>query len=507
MGGDGQAITHKDKRVLLICIDSMSLAFARAHLNLLPTLQSMIDEGALIELESPARYVSACVWPTFATGVDAGEHGHYYPFQWDPERMQFWRTAKPGWSTRLAFDPFWHRFARAGVETTVLDSGYVVHEEHTPWRQITNWSYQSSGAAWASDPALLRDIRRRFGYRPIGMEAPVPKTLGQSRRIRNDLLTAVRRKADAVLWLMEQSAWRFFLAGFYEIHRAGHNLLLADGDFGSDVDPDALLDVYAENDRQLGRIIRKAANEDTTVIVCSLHSMKPNYAQDHFLQEIMARLNTRHLETLGTPRPPRRSGNLVSFLRERVPYRLQYGVAQLLGEDVQDALVNRGLVGGLDWASTPAIRAASGGEGYIRLSIKGRESRGFFEPDSAALQQYKAWLKKQLLDIKVAGSDEPLIAAVCDTDDLFPGPRRDLLPDFILEWGPAAPAEQIYSPAIGTITAHLATGRGGNHSGEGFMAVIGPGAKDRAISEVRHIRDIARFVEAQFGFSVSRSPA
>ena len=44
-------------------------------------------------------------------------------------------------------------------------------------------------------------------------------------------------------------------------------------------------------------------------------------------------------------------------------------------------MVNRALVGGLNWSRTPAFRLSSGGEGLVRLNIKGREAQGFFEPN------------------------------------------------------------------------------------------------------------------------------
>jgi hypothetical protein len=234
--------------------------------------------------------------------------------------------------------------------------------------------------------------------------------------------------------------------------------------------------------------------------------MKPNCAQDHFLPKIMARLNARYAEELGEPPPRRRGGNLASFLRKHVPYKIQYELALLLGEDLQDWVVDRGLVGGLDWARTPALRAVSGGEGYIRLSIKGRERRGFFEPASDALAQYREWLEARLLEIKVADSGEALVAAVRETAKLFPGARREFLPDLILEWGPEAPAERIYSPVIGEITERLATGRGGNHCGESFMALIGPGAASPDLARVHHIRELARFVETRLTGAACHRP-
>ena len=161
--------------------------------------------------------------------------------------------------------------------------------------------------------------------------------------------------------------------------------------------------------------------------------------------------------------------------------------------------MNRGLVGGLDWARTPAFRMASGGEGMIRLNIKGREAKGFFEAESVELAQYVSWLQQCLMAIRVAGTDEPLIQSVTGVKDLFPGSKNHFLPDLLLKWAPAAPVEHIHSNEIGDIRARLSTGRGGNHVGKSFVVVSGPGAKTEAVREIAHIMDIGKFASSHFG--------
>ncbi|MGE0408984.1 MAG: alkaline phosphatase family protein [Amphiplicatus sp.] len=485
-------------KAFLACVDAFSLPFARAHLDQLPTLRVMLERGAFAPLQSPAVLMSASMWPTFMTGADPGEHGQYHPFQWDAAAMRFRRVADPHWSRRFHIEPFWHRLQRAGVETVALDASFSLHDEAAPCLQISNWSGQETGAVRASDPTLMVEIQRRFGRRPIGPEVPVPKTRVQSAKLRDQLIHSLRLKTEALFWLMEKKPdWRFFLAGFFEAHRGGHNLWPTEGAFASEVDRDALLEVYKELDHQLGCIFEKVSAKGATVILCALHGMAANRAQNHFLPQLVSRLNALYLKERGVAVKPQGAGDdVVSVLRKTVPYSAQYALAKFLGEEVQDWVVNRGVVAGRDWRKTPALHLVSGGEGYIRLNIKGREAQGYFEPGSEELRQYKHWLRARLLAVRVAETGAPLIKAVHDVDDRWPGPRRSYLPDFMLEWAPAAPVEKIVSPDIGEITERLTTGRGGNHTGEAFMIVKGPHAAD--LSDVAHIRDIGGFVERLF---------
>jgi predicted AlkP superfamily phosphohydrolase/phosphomutase len=139
----------------------------------------------------------------------------------------------------------------------------------------------------------------------------------------------------------------------------------------------------------------------------------------------------------------------------------------------------------------------SGGEGLIRLNVKGRESPGYFEPGSRQLGDYVEWLKERLSQIRVIGTGEHLIAEIVSTDELFPGPRRNFLPDLIARWAPEAPVDRISSPDIGEIRVSLATGRGGNHNNSAFLIAKGSEALLEPARAARNIADLA-FVANEF---------
>ena len=481
----------------MLGLDAVSLPFILDNRRSLPNLSALLDGGMLRELGSSARHLSASVWPTFLTGKPPGEHGQYFPFQWSAEHRQYLRVADPSWSDGFDCQPFWHRVAQSGFPTIAFDVAHALHDERAPCLQITNWSYQSSGDAKASHREVLKDIQRRFGRRPIGPEVPVAKTARQCVAIRDQLVRAVRAKADATLYLM-QRPWSLFVTGWYEAHRAGHNLWPIGGDFASEASPDAMLAVYAETDRQLGRVMAALQLEetDTSLLVFALHGMEPNRAQDHFLPEILSRLNSLYLgrRQKGSNKPA--SLNVTAFLRHALPPTLQYRAASLLGERIQDWVVNSALVARRDWSTTLAFPMLSGGEGLIRLNVKGRESPGFFEPGSPELALFTGWLRERLSAIKVSATGEPLIRKISLVDEDLPGSRRDFLPDLILDWAPDAPVHRICSPDIGEIEVSLATGRGGNHNDSAFMIASGSDAFLSAVAPVGDISGLGTIAES-----------
>ena len=92
----------------MIGLDAVSLPFVRANLDRLPTLASLLKDGSLRELETPATHLSASVWPTFSTGKQPGDHGQYFPFQWHGGNNHYRRIADSRWSDEFEIEPYTH---------------------------------------------------------------------------------------------------------------------------------------------------------------------------------------------------------------------------------------------------------------------------------------------------------------------------------------------------------------------------------------------------------------
>ncbi len=288
------------------------------------------------------------------------------------------------------------------------------------------------------------------------------------------------------------------MGSIQEAHRAGHNLWPSEADFASDESPDAMLDIYRTLDRQIERILKAVEKKNTAVLFFSLNGMAANRAQNHFLPQIMNRLNALYVSGQAAVDNKYERRGIVARLRDSVPPKLQYAAVELLGEQVQDWVVNRENVGGRDWSATPAFPVCMGGEGMIRLNIKGRERDGYLDDSDGARRQYIEWLRDRLMAIKVRTTDEPLIIEFNLMHETFFGPRSEFLPDISLQWGPDQPAEEIYSEDIGVIQAELRTGRGGNHTGESFAILAGEVSPNASLSCLRNIADYKDFIRHFF---------
>ena len=60
--------------LFMLGLDAASLPFIRDHADRLPFLATLLAEGTVTALRTPATYLSASVWPTFYAGCPPGVH-------------------------------------------------------------------------------------------------------------------------------------------------------------------------------------------------------------------------------------------------------------------------------------------------------------------------------------------------------------------------------------------------------------------------------------------------
>jgi predicted AlkP superfamily phosphohydrolase/phosphomutase len=484
-------------RVLMIAVDAAELSFIRASLPNLPTFRRLLEEGALFPLRSIAEHISAGVWPTMYTGTSPGEHGINFHIQWDPAGMRMRRIS----SDWVYNEPFWYALARAGRGVTVLDVPFTFENRLPQAVEVTNWgSHDLMGRFQANPPALHREIRRRFGHHPMGYEIPVSKDTRQLVAMQRECVVGAEAKGRLARWLRDTTDWDFYLAVFGECHRAGHILWRDDGEAHAHVPRGALLEVYRAVDQGVGAALEGVDLDTTTVVVCSLHGMGPNFSQQHVVRRAMDRINASfRREGAARDDAPARQGGLIRALRESIPPAVQHAVARAVPVQVRDWVVAREVTGGLDWSRTPGFALRADLFSFVRLNVAGRERLGTLKAGSEPYQRYVEHVRKSFSGLRTVGTDRPIIRDIPTARDIFSGARQDLLPDLILRWTDEYPVTEVRSPELGLIKGAPDSGRTGEHRANGFALVLGRGVKNGGLPPLAHGRDFPRFVSHLLG--------
>jgi predicted AlkP superfamily phosphohydrolase/phosphomutase len=461
-------------KIAMIGVDAAELSYIRENLSHLPNFRRTLENRPVRELTSQAALIPGSVWPSFFTESGPGEHGFYLILAWDPDAMRLKRVTRQ----RLPMDPFWRKLAREGVDVIAVDVPMIDAPAEGPGIEIAGWGTHDGLTSFSARPrALEREIRRRFGTHPIGLEIPVAKSATQRERIKRRLVEGARRKGELTRWLAATQRWDLLLVVFSELHRGGHVLWPSH----ESIRPEWLLEVYCAVDRALGEIVASLSLHDTAVALFSLHGMGPNHSQEHFTQEIVARINARFGASEGarSVAVAPRGLSPINALRRRMPARVQTAIAQAVPQWARDLVVDRSYTAGFDWRRTPGLALRSDRNGYIRLNIKGRERDGMLEAGSVALRNYVTDLREGFASFSTEFG-APLVDDIRMAAEAAPGARTNHLPDVIVTWNESRTACRINSPLLGEIVAHEDTGRTGHHRTRGFLATMSPGDADVA---------------------------
>ncbi|WP_447965240.1 alkaline phosphatase family protein [Nitrospira sp. Ecomares 2.1] len=471
-------------RLCLLGLDAGDFDYIQSRASALPCLQEKLKSGNLVKLDVP-KALSGSVWPTFYNGADPGVHGMYQHLVWDAKRMGL-RRIGADWSF---YHPFWQDIENAGHHVVILDVPYSFPVALNKGLEITDWATHGQTYPLGCSQERVKAIIQDMGNSPIGRETPIQKTSGELKTIQQQLIASAELKSRLIIELMQKVEWDLFVAVFAETHRGGHVFFSNEDEkaFGPDT---PLLKIYQAVDRALARIFGHV-DDETTVVVFSAHGMTRDYAQGHIVRPLMKRINEIFLEKYCGVSPKRtfRMNGLVPYLRNVVPARLQYAIGASSPDFVRQWVVEKEIIGGLDWSLTPGFALRTDIRTELRLNLIGRESQGMLAPHSELHNHYVAFLKNVFLELRDRDTNVHLVDEVVDTQEIFSGDRSGLLPDYVITWNARPFVKRVYSPLVGELTfAQLPGARGGDHTDYGF-AIIPDSVRD--LHPLHHIKDLA----------------
>ncbi len=378
----------------------------------LPNLQALRRRGTRLELDGPAEHFPASAYQTLYRGVEVGDHGLFYPFQWAASDQRI-RLAG-------AFDappPIWDRLGRHGRSTLAIDPYECHRPHHAQGALVSGWGMRERVVLerWSVPDGGDRDARRRHGSPPDVTEVFGAQTPRQLRRLRERFLQAPRRVADlAIERLRERSfdlAWIVFAAP----HLAGHRLWEVPPYIGDDAVSTAerqrldgaLAEVYEEVDAQMGRVL-EALPDDCDVIVCSVLGMDENTSRADLLPGMLHAVLAGEQASRGsfvaqeTTKEPRNSEDSDSGgmwrLRAALSGRVRAQIAAAMPDKLALELTARLELRGVDWSTTRAFAHPADNQGYIHLNRSGRERDGIVSDNEAP--ELIAQIREGLLDFR-----------------------------------------------------------------------------------------------------------
>jgi predicted AlkP superfamily phosphohydrolase/phosphomutase len=477
----------------------------------LPNLAALRRRGTRLELETPAEHFPASAYQNLYRGVEVGDHGLFYPFQWaaDDQRIRLAGSFE-------APPPIWDLLGRRGRSTLAIDP-YECHRPHeAQGALVCGWGMRERVVLerWSIPEGGDRAARRRHGRPPDVTEVFGAQTPRELRRLRERFLAAPARVAGlAIERLRERSfdlAWIVFAAP----HLAGHRLWEVPPYLDTDAVPalerqrldGALAEVYEEVDRQLGRVL-EALPDDCDVIACSVLGMDVNTSRADLLPGMLTAVLGASGATSGSfqadsdRKEPQNSQDSDSGamwrLRAALSGRLRAKIAAAMPDRLALELTARLELRGVDWSQTRAFAHPADNQGYIHLNRAGREREGIVGESEA--EELIAQIREGLLDFREPDG-EPAVLSVDQVGDRWQGSAADRLPDLVVRWRPTSSIslDALHSPRFGTVHRQgYGSGRTGNHTDGDAWAIVAPGTgKARELTRPARITDIPATVAA-----------
>ena len=458
----------------------------------LPNLAGLIARGRRVELETPAVDFAAGAFYTLYSGVELGDHGIFYPFQWAAAEQ------RARYATAFEAPPaVWERLAVSGLRTLAIDP----YESRPPARAdgifVCGWGFTDRVVMprWSLPPRAGPEYARRFGRGPEATEIFGRPRVRDLLALREKLVAAPGRIATLAEELLTRERFDLAWLTFSAAHLAGHQFWDLSQVDVERLEPatraaleTALDDVYLAVDDAFGRVLAALpAGADT--IVTSAVGMDRNTSHADLLPAMLERV------LAGGPISDGGAG-AIWRLRAAIPAPVRSAIAAAIPNRLALELTARLELRGMHWATTRAFAHPADNQGYVRLNLRGRERDGIVDPADAG----------SLCDEIAAGlatfSDpdgRPVVDEVIRVADLYPGERGDRLPDLAVRWTEGRASSDVAwlsSASYGEVRRQgSGSGRSGNHTPGDAWAVLAPGAAHLAEpSRPQRLVDVAATV-------------
>lgn len=415
---------------LVVGLDGSDLTLIEAFgPSVLPTLHSLMNQGAFAHQQSVQPPATLPNWTTFLTGLNPGRHGVIDFTTQHKGQIRFTAgTVREAPTLMARLDALGLRCACVGFPATwppeQLEHGVFISGWDAPVAFEADRSF-----VWP--PQVHDAIVQRFGptrFDDVGeFDADQP---GWHEALPAKLVQRVQRKTELATWLLERESWDLFAFYFGESDTAGHHLW-AHSDPDSprhprDVDTSGLQQVYAALDSALAQLLT-AAGADTEVTIVSDHGF--GGASDKVLY-VNRVLHEAGLLSFHPERP-----NIAGFIKDlaltRFPPRLKEAVFRLGGAALPSWLETRARFGTIDFTRTRAYSDELNYFPGVWLNMRGRRREGFVQPsDRRALCREVAQALRALRD---PWTHKPVVDEVWRREEIFEGPYVDRAPDLLLK--------------------------------------------------------------------------
>jgi len=415
-------------KVIVIGIDGASpdLLLPWIDRGMLPNFQKIRQNGGFGRLNSVPNQRSAAAWSSFITGVNPGKHGIFEFY----ERVPGSHNIRFTQSTLRDGISFWKYLSDKGKTVIVVNVPMTYPAEEVRGCLVSGLDAPGKNSPGFTYPdKLLREIEQEVG--PYVQEPGVTSLVvaGQNGEALRKIIESVRQRGKTVRYLMSRYDWDTVVVVFRETDPAQHCFWQYIGKKESGFE-NAVLEVYQEIDREMGKILDSAGDE-CRVLIMSDHGFGSrqhgNGCLNQWLHEagfLKFRKDNRGMSPSGVLKSSYQF--LEKILNRRIKEKL-FGLVPGLISKVHSKV----FFAAIDWENTVAY--ADNIMPVIWINTAG------ISPGSS-IQKEKYWkvvsdLKSLLLEKCLEGATgRKVVEWVKHRDEIYSGPHVNKAPDLLIKW-------------------------------------------------------------------------
>lgn len=502
--------TPRKPRIAVIGIDGATFLTLDPLIDagLLPNFARLRREGASGPLRATSPPNSPLGWAAFMTGKNAGKHGLFGFFTFEPERYRL--SVSTG--GRIASRVLWEITSAAGLRSAAVNVPYSYPPRAVDGVTVSGMD-TPHGRPFTNPPAFESDLLAAVPDYQVEMELPRGTEARKLHFIEHGrAYVKARAKALDVVW--EHTDPDLFVGVFTATDRIHHFLWAELDPSHPRHDPklapacrSLLEDVYREIDAALGRAIDRVG-EDGAVFVVSDHGFS-GVQKTFFIHHW---LHSRGYLALTTNPRGDTSMSMLRMLRARP--RL-YALARDLKRRIpglRTREMSRRSIGAsapyrkIDWTATRVCYVNNQG---LRINLAGREPKGVVAP--ADYEALRDELIMQALEIRDPETGHPVYARAVRRESLYHGGHESATADVVLvEVNGSANADENFSTSAQINPDRLdrrfaARGIPGNHADFGVLMAYGRGIATQARIDGAALEDVAPTLLHLLGLPVPRT--
>jgi len=503
------------KQIIAIGLEAaeIDLVLKWAKEGQLPAFSGIMNTGSWRRLMSTTEISSGATWASINTGVTPAKHG--IGFYHRQLKNGSYRIVKK-YADEIGYPLFWKKLSDANMKSAIVDIPVTHSIKNFNGIQLFGWGAEGLNFKRSSEPPeLIKEIFSKFGHHPLeGWYQKVIEDPNEWKELKQKLVKGVRIRTSILKWILNKESWDFLLAGYAEMHWAGHYFwhLFDETNprYNHEITKEcgsAILEVYKEVDNSISEIMK--IYPEATFIIFSNTGMGHNYSGQHLIPEILKRAglgsnskNGSGNNLLSLISPAKRWGpDAIKKVEEIVSAEKIEKVKKVIPEKVWDNWTRRFLIMGNNWKNSKVFMVPNDFTGALRINLTGREPEGMVNPGKE-YDEICAQIENIFLGLINPATGTKAVIEVIKVRDRYSGKFINDLPDIIIRWEGENPINSLYSPAIGTVTGELPDKRSGAHQTYGFILACGKNVKPLKQLEEKNIMDIAPTILDYFGIPV-----